>query len=503
MGFRFRRSIKIVPGIRLNLSRAGPSVSLGVRGLHHAIGLRGTRTTLSIPGSGVSWSTYRAYSSAPQSQPGRRLTAVADPSVAFPEAKKNEPSATVFESAAIEELVAQSTSELAPILDGAQKQWGWSPIVLALALSAFALAALYHSQPATIGALVFGIIAWPAMAILDRKGRTITLEYNLNDDLERNFHRLVSAFNGLAACQRVWRVPSEMHQSDWKRNAGAAYTDKRDKISATLGLPHLIKSNLTFPALLLGEETIYFAPDAILIVARNRVAALRYDEIEVSARSIRFIESEGVPLDAQVIGETWQFVNKKGGPDRRFANNRRLPICSYGEMDLKSTKGLNERVQCSLTEAAVTFASSFLAMRQSETSSLPEVSPMMDPPKTGSIFNQYSPLETLLASIDEPNPIYLCARCRSKDFAWTESHVLGHHRFFVCNECGTKLRQVGEKYKLDHVADMSCDLWEKYGGQTLYSREWANIANGGLSDAEFASHVVKLMHREVPSETRG
>ncbi|MCS5709202.1 DUF4236 domain-containing protein [Candidatus Berkiella cookevillensis] len=34
MTLRFRRTIKIVPGIRLNLGKRGMSISTGVRGVH-------------------------------------------------------------------------------------------------------------------------------------------------------------------------------------------------------------------------------------------------------------------------------------------------------------------------------------------------------------------------------------------------------------------------------------------------------------------------------------
>ena len=55
MGFRFRRSFKILPGVRLNLSKSGVSTSVGVRGAHVTFGPKGTRTTVGIPGTGMSW----------------------------------------------------------------------------------------------------------------------------------------------------------------------------------------------------------------------------------------------------------------------------------------------------------------------------------------------------------------------------------------------------------------------------------------------------------------
>jgi uncharacterized protein DUF4236 len=58
MGFRFRKSIKILPGIRLNVGKKGiNSVSVGGRGATTNIGKHGTHTTYSIPGTGISYRT--------------------------------------------------------------------------------------------------------------------------------------------------------------------------------------------------------------------------------------------------------------------------------------------------------------------------------------------------------------------------------------------------------------------------------------------------------------
>ena len=55
MGFRFRRRIRIAPGISLNVSKSGISTSIGGRGATLNISKRGTRTTLGLPGSGISY----------------------------------------------------------------------------------------------------------------------------------------------------------------------------------------------------------------------------------------------------------------------------------------------------------------------------------------------------------------------------------------------------------------------------------------------------------------
>jgi hypothetical protein len=50
-----RRSVKILPGIRLNFGKRGVSTSIGVRGAHVTFGKAGTRTAVGLPGSGLSF----------------------------------------------------------------------------------------------------------------------------------------------------------------------------------------------------------------------------------------------------------------------------------------------------------------------------------------------------------------------------------------------------------------------------------------------------------------
>lgn len=54
MAWRFRKSFKILPGVRVNLGKRGASVSVGGRGLRVTSGSTGTRVTASAPGTGLS-----------------------------------------------------------------------------------------------------------------------------------------------------------------------------------------------------------------------------------------------------------------------------------------------------------------------------------------------------------------------------------------------------------------------------------------------------------------
>ncbi len=53
MPFRFRRTMKIAPGVRLNLTKTGVSARVGPRGLGLTVGTSGTTASAGIPGTGL------------------------------------------------------------------------------------------------------------------------------------------------------------------------------------------------------------------------------------------------------------------------------------------------------------------------------------------------------------------------------------------------------------------------------------------------------------------
>jgi hypothetical protein len=58
--FHFRRSIRILPGLRINIGKRGVSTSIGVRGAHVTVGHGKVRETVGIPGSGISYSATQS-----------------------------------------------------------------------------------------------------------------------------------------------------------------------------------------------------------------------------------------------------------------------------------------------------------------------------------------------------------------------------------------------------------------------------------------------------------
>ncbi|MGQ1413976.1 DUF4236 domain-containing protein [Acinetobacter baumannii] len=62
MGFNFRKSFKIAPGLRLNVGKKGiSSVSIGGKGARVNLSKKGTRTTVGISGTGLSYSNFISH----------------------------------------------------------------------------------------------------------------------------------------------------------------------------------------------------------------------------------------------------------------------------------------------------------------------------------------------------------------------------------------------------------------------------------------------------------
>jgi hypothetical protein len=71
MPLPFTRRLSLVPGLRMNLSKRGASLSIGHRGAWWTVGPRGRRATVGLPGTGLFW-TERVPPAAPPHH-GHRL----------------------------------------------------------------------------------------------------------------------------------------------------------------------------------------------------------------------------------------------------------------------------------------------------------------------------------------------------------------------------------------------------------------------------------------------
>src|SRR5262245_41413723 len=69
MGFTFRKSFKLPGGFRVNLSKGGVGVSVGVAGFRVGVGPSGGRVSAGIPGTGLGYTHTFSLGSHPGGRP--------------------------------------------------------------------------------------------------------------------------------------------------------------------------------------------------------------------------------------------------------------------------------------------------------------------------------------------------------------------------------------------------------------------------------------------------
>jgi hypothetical protein len=65
---RVFRRVRVLPGVSVNLSKSGPSLTLGVRGAHITFGQRRITRTVGVPGSGIYFTSREGYHSGVHAQ---------------------------------------------------------------------------------------------------------------------------------------------------------------------------------------------------------------------------------------------------------------------------------------------------------------------------------------------------------------------------------------------------------------------------------------------------
>ncbi len=224
----------------------------------------------------------------------------------------------------------------------------------------------------TVGFIAAWVVATWLAHQNDVLKKTTVLFFDVEDEQNQRYQKLVDAFAELSKCAGRWSIQAQGRTADWKHQAGASHLVRRKAVTVQTD-PPVVKTNVAVPTLPLKNETLCFFPDRVLVFSRSEVGAVSYDSLRVEHRATRFIESESVPRDAQTVGQTWQYPNKGGGPDKRFKNNRQLPVVIYEELAVTSESGLNALLQVSRIGTCEPLCLALDAMRELNAEKTPSV----------------------------------------------------------------------------------------------------------------------------------
>lgn len=321
MGLNFRKSINLGCGFRINISKSGVGYSWGVGGYRITKTARGSiRQTVSIPGTGISYTT--------NSKIKKRQT----PSIQ----QENKAVNNYYDT---ENITNNSADTIAS--DGVND-------ILCVAKKLILIDILANIGIVVSIILMFVkvlffimLLIFIVLKIYTRTIGLIDLDYVIDDDQNEIVCNRINPMVKIASSNRIWRIIQSQKVIDKKYTGGASNSVKRIPCKALRRAIFPFKSSTSAVSFKSGNETLIFLPDKLFIIQGSKIGALNYDDISNFTHITNFIEDGIVPKDTKVIGYTWQYVNKSGGPDKRFKNNRKLPICQYGKAELKSVLGLN------------------------------------------------------------------------------------------------------------------------------------------------------------------
>lgn len=346
MGFYVRKSVKAGP-FRFNMSKSGLGVSAGVLGFRVGTGPRGNY--VSVGGNGVYYRTTLSP----------RMPASPVPAA---------PLEHIPNSVVMNDVTGATAVSLAPTGGGdiveqlntaaTRLRWAWPVVIIAAVIG--------------LATLPYGVIVWAVaiplcwwLFLREAARRKVVVLYDVNDAAADWFDSLVTNWEWMTRSDKLWRtVQSGRVQTTYqhKTNAGASNLVERIPVTARLTGPKHVSTNVAVPTLEAGKMGLYFLPDRVLVREGKHYTDVAYARLRAHGSGQRFIESSGgLPRDARQVDRTWQYVNVKGGPDRRFKNNPMLPIMFYGTLDLTSSDGLSWRIQTSRPEAAPNIAQALAA----------------------------------------------------------------------------------------------------------------------------------------------
>lgn len=169
--------------------------------------------------------------------------------------------------------------------------------------------------------------------------------------------------------------------------------------------------------------SLFFLPDVVLCWDGGTFGSIAYQDLRLTQSLTRFIEDGFVPADATIVDRTWRYVNKNGGPDRRFNNNAQLPIAQHGVLVLTSSKGLNIHLNTSNAQASVAAANCWLSL--DGRAERPQQCPSSDQPRVGTATGPRSAAFKMLGLNPDASAAEISAAYRHLALMYHPDKVVG------------------------------------------------------------------------------
>lgn len=342
MGWYFRKSKSVGP-FRVNFSKSGMSFSTGVKGARMTFGPRGT--FINVGSNGIYY--RKKLGSSAKSNGSRSKSHAQNGAVQYVENYAQ----TVDAITVQEQTQGLSVTNQAIVKDIKRARllnWLW------IALAAILL--VYVGW--------WTLIIMLALRILLPRFFRAEVNYELDTEAANEWEKFAEFFSTLKTSKKLWVIETSQSVMNTKTNAGAGrnltrspLTLEKTKANRTIGFG--VFSNAPCFKLKGKQCTILFLPCDIIIKKGKHIVACSYENLDIRTGTTNFIETDPVPKDATIIRYTWQFVNKDGSADRRYSNNRQLPVCQYGRIMLQAGDQIGVEIHVSNAATTVNIGTAY------------------------------------------------------------------------------------------------------------------------------------------------
>ena len=364
MSWLFRRRIRVIPGVRLNLSKSGLTASVGVRGGSVTLGGKGgTYANVGIPGTGI-YSRRRIgkKNSSSFEEENSFNGETFEESVSTPDEEfvSADPLDITSEGLqAIQEAVLAANRQRQQ-LKGDLSEIKNSIISTRLLKLLSQITLLYYIFPAikrTVNKNLASMLQASKEVTQGIQESFVDLELDMKEEAKNAYEELIPAFQELGKSNFIWDVTSST-DVDMVRTRSAIPTTV-ERVQTSLRQTEIPGIKSIYKALCftnMNGADIYLYPGFVVMYkSPENFGIVEMSQLELNYKDTEFVETEVTPKDAEHIRSVWEKSNKDGSRDKRYSENKQLPVMGYGEITLSSETGIYEKYMFSNASSAKSF----------------------------------------------------------------------------------------------------------------------------------------------------
>ena len=365
MAWRYRKRLKIIPGVYLNLSKSGVSTTIGGRGMSVTYGSKGTYANIGIPGTGI----YNRFKISDNEKFQNKFIEHEASLDYTPIVSSDILTISSPNMEGVKELIEQTRTQRLDIqsdIKSIKKK------IRCNLWCCFLMYPLYPIVRHKIG-LIKNDLKTQRQTVLELEERLKTCYVNLDIDFEpeilMKYQDFISSFKVLSQSQRIWHIISIINLSRAERISQRTSAGSHiNRVNVEFGFKSLPEIKTAYEVLWLQNRNghdLYFYPSFLVVYAsQEKYAIVDYTDLQLIYRNTSFIETESVPEDSKILRYTWNKVNKNGTPDRRFKDNYQIPVVAYGEIFVTNSKGIQEEYNCRNNEQTKKFVDAYRIYRE-------------------------------------------------------------------------------------------------------------------------------------------